>query len=230
MNRHTYPIKNKNYPNAYILLCAGKNRSRKYSKQNNSLLEFDNKSCIEHQIETIRKVEKNPEIIVVGGFDAKKLLNHVSLQNVRFVENPAFESTTSLESFRIGINSSVLCNLFVIHGDVLFNENAIKTKGNKPLVMLNKSVQSSKNVCVAYNGSVVKNLSYGLDIDENVSEWAEMFFIPSDHYQLTKSIANEFKKYHTIYEFINYLNQDVNFLTHWDKKMKIEKIYEKVEL
>ena len=65
---------------------------------------YDNEVMDIH-LDLIKSICKNPFILVVGGFDSKKVLRHDRKNEFQLIENSIFEFTNSSEDLRIGLNA-----------------------------------------------------------------------------------------------------------------------------
>jgi len=65
---------------------------------------YDN-DIMDLQLDLIQSVCKNPKIMIVGGFDVKRIFKHTRRNEFQVVENNLFEFTNSCEDLRIGLNS-----------------------------------------------------------------------------------------------------------------------------
>lgn len=70
-------------------------------------------------LDLINSVCKNPNIMVVGGFDVKKLFKYKRRNEFQLIENTIFEFTNSSEDLRIGLNAVNRDYTIVIDGAFL---------------------------------------------------------------------------------------------------------------
>lgn len=143
----------------YIILAAGKGQNLhpltlNYAKTSYKLDE--NTTVLQHTVRSIRKYDKEAEIVVVTGYLGEKIKEELIDVNVTFVNNPFYETTNSIASVWFARDYFERENVTIIHGDAIFDdyltENYLVKKTNYPYVLVDKSVEKLG----AYN-AVVKN-------------------------------------------------------------------------
>lgn len=191
------------------------------------LIEIDHKTVIDHQIQTIKKFDPSADICFVLGFEYEKIQKYIldKNYNVRTVINHNFKTTSQVDSLRIGVNSSLNAATYVIHGDMLFNKEALKTCHS----VTESGVLSQTNNCRSKIGiqSVegrLLNLAYGLP-----ETWAQISFFTEKDFAKVRQIINSFKKNKLTYEFLNILNKDLNFRVFCSKNSSTREITKKYE-
>ena len=85
----------------YIILAAGKGSNLhpltlKYAKTSFKLDE--NTTVLQRMVRSIRRNDKNAEIVVVVGYKADVIKSELDVENVKFVMNPFYEVTNSISS------------------------------------------------------------------------------------------------------------------------------------
>jgi choline kinase len=201
---------------SYILLSAGIGRGM-MTKGSKSLLTYDGTEVLNHQILTIRKFDAKADIYVVIGFYAEKVTKYVLSNNlnVRLIYNPNYKITSQTESLRLAINAIVAGPYYIIHGDIIFNMEALKVKKNKSSVISAKYDQNIKAVGICHSGGKLLNLSYGIG-----DCWGQIAYISKDNFALSKNILNSLKSNKQTYEYLNLLLSKVDFLVHQNDKIK----------
>jgi choline kinase len=137
---------------------------------------------IDIQIEAIRAVHKNFEIIICCGFEASKVIKYVKTKyknlNIRIIENQLFETTNCCETLRLCLNNiSSNSSLLVCGGDLLLYPELIKIHEDKPYIIVekeNRKISGLEIGSIADNTGMVTNISFGLP---NV--WSEIFYLHS---------------------------------------------------
>ena len=81
--------------------------------------DYYSEEVINLHLDLIRSVCKSPNIIVVGGFDIKKVLKSSRRNEFQVVENTLHEFTNSSEDLRIGLNASPTGGSVVLDGSFL---------------------------------------------------------------------------------------------------------------
>lgn len=74
---------------------------------------------LDFHLDVIKMVCKHPEIVIVGGFEVKKVLKHSRREEYIVVENLLHEMTNSAEDLKIGLNASRCLNTCVIDGNLV---------------------------------------------------------------------------------------------------------------
>lgn len=143
-----------------VLLCAG--RSKKIqSFGNRSLLKIGKNTLIEKQIECIRANIKNPDIVVVLGYEAERLYSFLKPLKVRCVLNEHYEDTSAIKSTILGLRATVGSEVYIIHGDIVIKKNIfVPTKsGCKTFYTTNKI----NDVGLLLDGRQVSRFAFGVN-------------------------------------------------------------------
>jgi CTP:phosphocholine cytidylyltransferase-like protein len=205
----------------YVLLSAGIGRSMK-ARGAKSLLKFDNMTVLDYQIKTIKEVDPTADICVVVGFQAEKIIKRYADTSIRFIQNANYEKTHQCESIKLAINATNADNVFIIHGDVIFNKSAISRQDATYVVADNNSDKRKMGLCG--NADVLANMAYGLE-----EKWGQILFIQRKDFPLVRSLINNTKPIKATFEFINTLNSKIDIKIHRGddiKIMEISKTYE----
>jgi choline kinase len=164
------------------------------------------------------------DIILVCGFDSKKIIKYVHsskiCNSIKIIENTNYKSTSSLSSFKLAINAISNCNIFIIHGDRIFNNEAIHINDiDEAFVVIDKNNKNKESIGIAHQNNILKNMSYGLE-----DKWAELFYIPSSLFSSIRNYCNILKSNSNIYELINILNDSSIFKISNSTNIKIQEI------
>lgn len=207
----------KSVKKTYILLAAGQNRGT--SKTPKSLTFSGGTYLIDSQISTIKKRNPENDVVVVCGFESKKIIEYLHLNHqVKIVENPNYKTTTSLESLRIGLNVSDNCGVVVIHGDREFNLEAISFDDRYPCIIESQTFDKN-SIGFVSNGKVLQNMSYGLK-----NTWGQIAYFPKSMFLDLRRCVNSVKPQLNIFEVINQLNNNDQFLVHSNKSVEIKEL------
>ncbi|MBQ9872438.1 MAG: NTP transferase domain-containing protein [Eubacterium sp.] len=138
----------------YIILAAGKGSNLypltlKYAKTSFRLDE--NTTVLQRMVRSIRKADKDAEIVVVVGYKADVIREELVDENVRFVTNPFYEVTNSISSLWFARDYLERENVAVVNGDVVFSDEIINSYLVVPTDHPYVLVDSSKEVAGAYN-------------------------------------------------------------------------------
>ncbi len=112
----------------YIILAAGKGNNLqpltlKYAKTSYKLDE--NTTVLQSLVRSIRRADKNAEIVVVVGYKAEDIKKELDGENVIFVKNPFYEVTNSISSVWFARDYLERENVAIVHGDVVFSDEII---------------------------------------------------------------------------------------------------------
>ena len=144
----------------YIILAAGKGNNLqpltlKYAKTSYKLDEET--TVLQRMVRSIRKADKNAEIVVVVGYKAEEIRKELDGENVTFVKNPFYEVTNSISSVWFARDYLERENVTIVHGDVVFSNEIVTsyliTPTDHPYVLVDSS-------CVrqgAYNAVIQDN-------------------------------------------------------------------------
>ena len=119
----------------YIILAAGKGANLhpltlKYPKTSYKLDE--NITVLQRMVRSIRKFDKNAEIVVVVGYLSDMIRHELSDDNVKFVMNPFYEVTNSISSVWFARDYLERENVAIIHGDAVFEDYLLENYLVKP--------------------------------------------------------------------------------------------------
>lgn len=197
--RNIHKIRKDHQKVSIILLAAGPGNRMK-SLGVRSLIRLPNgDSIIEHQLKTINSVFNNNEIILVTGYDADKVMNKTP-SNIIKVENERFETTNVARSISIGLRACTTDFVFVIYGDLLFNEETLKIPlDNSSLLIDSHGLMKDSQIGCNVDNNQVELLLYGLE-----DKWAQITYLTGKELKLYKNIAwnrNNEKKFG--FELIN---------------------------
>ena len=114
----------------YIILAAGKGNNLqpltlKYAKTSYKLDEET--TVLQRMVRSIRKADKNAEIVVVVGYKAEDIKKELDGENVVFVMNPFYEVTNSISSVWFARDYLERENVAIVHGDAVFSDEIVKS-------------------------------------------------------------------------------------------------------
>lgn len=207
----------------YILLSAGSGRSMQ-TRGAKALLEYDGCTVLDHQIKTISKFDKKADIVVVTGVGHEKIVKHISKRehDVRLILNHGYKLTSQTESLRLGLNGIRKDAVYIIHGDMIFNEAALCSSPNKSSVVIVSS-DEKKSVGVSHDNGTVLNMSYGIQ-----DKWGQIAYIAKKDFGVSREVINSFKNNKMTFEYINMLLKNIKISIVYDgvKTVEINKNYE----
>lgn len=143
----------------YIILAAGKGQNLEpltlsYPKTSYNL---DEKTTVlQHTVRSIRCYDKDAEIVVVTGYLGDRIKEELIDDNVKFVNNPFYETTNSISSVWFARDYLERENVAILHGDIILDdylvENYLVKDTDYPYVFVDSSVDKPG----AYN-AVIKD-------------------------------------------------------------------------
>ena len=144
----------------YIILAAGKGSNLqpltlKYAKTSFKLDE--NTTVLQRMVRSIRKNDKNAEIVVVVGYKADDIKAELDGENVKFVMNPFYEVTNSISSVWFAREYLERENVAIVNGDAVFSDEIISKYLVKPTDYPYVLVDSSYSCPGAYNAVIKDN-------------------------------------------------------------------------
>ena len=144
----------------YIILAAGKGTNLqpltlKYPKTSFRLDE--NTTVLQRMVRSIRKYDKDAEIVIVVGYLAATVRNELYEDNVKFVVNPFYEVTNSITSVWFAREYLERENVVIVHGDAVFDDYLIQ----------NYLVKETDYPYVLVDSSYVKPGSYNAVVKDN---------------------------------------------------------------
>lgn len=113
----------------YIILVAGqgKNLQPLTLSHPKTLYKLDgNTTVLQRLVRSIRKYDKEAEIIAVVGFMYKYLQKELEDDNVKFVNNPFYAVTSSMGSLWFAKDYLQRENVTIINGDIVMSDNLMK--------------------------------------------------------------------------------------------------------
>lgn len=154
----------------YIILAAGKGSNLqpltlKYAKTSYKLDEEN--TVLQRMVRSIRKADKNAEIVVVVGYKAEDVKKELDGENVRFVMNPFYEVTNSISSVWFARDYLERENVAIVHGDVVFSDEIVReyltVPTDHPYVLADSSYVSPGAYNVVAQGDQVLVMSKKLE-------------------------------------------------------------------
>jgi hypothetical protein len=222
-----------------ILPIAGIGRNMKH-RGPKALLRIDEDfSILSKQVQIISSAFPKADIIAVSGFQHEKIRSHV-WKNIpcRIVNNKEYENTGVTYGVSLAIDASLPSNILVIHGDIIFNDEAIKKMpiSESSLLVDRKGQIGSGEVGIDFTDGKISGLSYPSPI-----KWGQMVFLRGKELEIFyKLVRNtEMSCRWMLHESINYIiNKGGNFIpcesqnsfiSEIDKYIDLERYYKEHE-
>lgn len=121
---------------------------------------------IDYQIKFLKSIFYNPEIVIVGGFDSKRLKKYISnhFQNtkIKYIEHDIDDMTNIGTSIKFALNYISHQNLWIINSTVMLHNkvlDSIRSNTNESFVLTHKS---KNNIGYIDNNKKLVNCYYDL--------------------------------------------------------------------
>ena len=197
-NITTTTKKTKSNSLSIIIPAAGVGK-RMRSNGPKSFISINGKYLIDRQLELLKQVYPHAEIIVVGGYEAKRLMDYLPTHILK-VENEKFEETNVVRSIGMGLRVARSENVLVIYGDLVFNKVALPinlTESTLVLDKINNLMREDEVGCTSSNK--VEILMYEL-----AQKWAQIMFLTGKELKMFKNLSWSPDKYNLFgFEIIN---------------------------
>ena len=152
----------------YIFLVAGKG-SRLHPltlKQPKSLYKLDSETTVlQRMVDLIKKNDSEADIVIVNGFMRETI--EEKIKGVTFIYNPFYAVTNSIASLWFAKEHLDTENVTIINGDIVMEEELVHEvlckETDKPMVLLDSSIQTDGDYNVQINGDKVLVMSKELD-------------------------------------------------------------------
>lgn len=153
----------------YIILSAGKGTKLQPLTLNHpkSLYKLDDRTTIlQRLVREIRKFDKEAEIVVVVGYMYKQIQKELEDDNVKFVHNPFYSTTSSMGSLWFAKDYLQRENITIINGDIVASdallEDIVCKHTDYPCVLLDSTHKDANKYNVQVQGELVCVMSKNL--------------------------------------------------------------------
>jgi len=180
------------------------------------LLRIGNKNLIDIQIEEIKSVFSDFEIILCSGFESLKIAKYVRCHypnlNVRIVENQLYEYSNSCESLRLCLNNTTNNKVLICSGELMIHRDVLAlTTLKKPFIISEMHPSENLEIGIASNEwGTAENLCYGVE-----NKWSEILFL-NDHeaVEAMRSVISDIDyKNRFVFEAINEMSKSKHRLS-----------------
>jgi L-glutamine-phosphate cytidylyltransferase len=151
-----------------VILAAGQGtRIRSvHGEHPKCLIEVDNTTILDHQLDALYKAGITDVAIVVG-YEKAQIINHVMssrlsrTQRIHFIENPAFAITNNIYSLWLALEWLRGDSFIVLNADVIFDAEVldIAVQSNAPISMIVDRVWRDETMKVVIHGDRVMQMS-----------------------------------------------------------------------
>ena len=148
-----------------VILAAGQGtRIRSvHGEHPKCLIEVDNTTILDHQLEALSVAGINDVAIVVG-YEKEQIVAHVRflhIQRIHFIENPAFAITNNIYSLWLALEWLRGDSLIVLNADVIFDADIldIAIRAETPISMIVDPLWRDETMKVIIHGDRVMQMS-----------------------------------------------------------------------
>jgi len=151
-----------------VILAAGQGtRIRSvHGERPKCLIEVDNATILDHQLEALQKAGVTDVAIVVG-YEKEQIIDHVMnrklrhVQRVHFIENPAFAISNNIYSLWLALEWLHGDSFIVLNADVIFDADVLNTavQTSAPISMIVDPLWRDETMKVIIHGDRVLQMS-----------------------------------------------------------------------
>lgn len=178
---------NVNKSNITIIILAANIGYGMKSYGPKSLLNINNKeTLLEYQVNLLKTVFPNSDILLVVGFGADKIIRRCPL-GVRIIENQLYETSNEVEQVRLALNCTLTDNVLIIKDDIVFNNETLFeiTKDISCIIYDSKNKIDSTNIGVTIVHNEVSIFTY-----DSPTKWCHIAYLTNKELKLIKNLCN----------------------------------------
>jgi hypothetical protein len=160
-----------------------------------------NQNILDYHIQNIRKIFKNPEIILVCAFDSKKIKKYVEQKysNIIFLEHDIEETTNIGQSLETALKKVSHKNCLIINANHILHTTAIdkiKHSLEDTFILTSTTKCSDIGFIKSKKNQVIENCYYDLP-----NQLYDILYIKSNQFNIIKDIKNLSRFY--FFEIVN---------------------------
>ena len=150
-----------------VILAAGQGtRIRSvHGEHPKCLIEVDNATILDHQLEALYKAGIT-DVVMVVGYEKEQIISHLrsrklGQQRIHFVENPAFAITNNIYSLWLALDWVRGDSFIVLNADVIFDADVLDraVRANTPISMIIDLLWRDETMKVILHGDRVIQMS-----------------------------------------------------------------------
>ena len=151
-----------------VILAAGQGtRIRSvHGEHPKCLIEVDNTTILDHQLDSL-SLAGIRDVAIVVGYEKEQIINHVmnrkgrNLQRIHFIENPAFAITNNIYSLWLALEWLRGDSFIVLNADVIFDADIldIAVRSKSPISMIVDPLWRDETMKVIIHGNRVMQMS-----------------------------------------------------------------------
>ena len=188
----------------------------------------DNKTLLELQIDAIKSVFTDYEVILCCGFDTKRINDFVrdklKNENVRIVENQVHYNSNCCESIRLALNNTMNNRVFISSGEIFLTPSYLhKFDYNKVSVAIQQqNINGDFEISAILNNKTLNTMCLG----EKNNFWTEAIFLNNEESirRLQNIVSNVDFKNKFMFEAINMLSKNTKIKVVENNSQPIVKI------
>lgn len=196
--------------NSVILLNALPDKKIK-SIGNKCLLPINKKiNLLDYHINTIYRIYKNPEIIIVCGFDTKKIKKYINdkYKNIKYIDHDVNEYTNIGESLVSGLGLVTNDNCLIINANNILHKKAI-----------DKIIQNNDEFSYVLTKKICGDIGFISDVSKKIINCyyglpnciCEVLYINKEQFKDFLKIKNHDISKMYLFEIINYcISMNIN--------------------
>ena len=145
-----------------------------------------NTSILQNQILNIEDAFNHPQIVLVSGFEADKVMNE-SPDNLIKIENESYEDTNVARSIGVALRAiSSAERVLIIYGDLVFNEKALEVLdySSSSLFIVGNFIGEEEVGCVVNQKGNLENMMYDLP-----DKWSQIAYFQDAELDYLKQIV-----------------------------------------
>jgi len=188
----TSPTKPERSKYSIIIPAAGLgNRAKSLGVK--SLIKLEHKTTIiDRQLQLIRQHFHDCEIILVTGFQAKKVMDRTPNDIIK-VENERYDETGVVRSIGMGLRAATTDNVIIIYGDVVFDAKILNQEFLESTLITCSSM--SENEVGLTADKYAEYMCYGLE-----DKWAQIVYLTGKELHLFQQMTWD-ENYHNLFGF-----------------------------
>ena len=151
-----------------VILAAGQGtRIRSvHGEHPKCLIEVDNTTILDHQLESLALAGIR-DVAVVVGYEKEQIIHHVmsrkasNLQRIHFIDNPAFAITNNIYSLWLALEWLRGDSFIVLNADVIFDAEILESavRSQSPIAMIVDPLWRDETMKVIIHGNRVMQMS-----------------------------------------------------------------------
>lgn len=156
----------------------------------------DKETLLEHQINLIKTVFPQADIILVVGFLADRIIRKCP-PGVRIIENQLYEQTNEVTQIRLALNATLTDRVLIIKDDIIFNAETLKeiSKDKSCIIYDTHGQIDEDNIGVIVVDHYATNFAFGMP-----AKWCHIAYLISKELKIVRSLCNN-KDHHKLYFF-----------------------------